>query len=113
VNSNLNPLSGHREQVRILFVDDEPLVLEGLRRSVDREFLVDLASGAEEGLAKLRSAGPYAVVVSDMRMSSMDGAEFLATVGAVSPDSVRVMLGGAAISNPPSALSIRGAFSAS
>jgi CheY-like chemotaxis protein len=102
VNSNLNPLSDNSEQVRILFVDDEPLVLEGLRRSVYREFVVDLAAGPEEGRAKLRSSGRYAVVVSDMRMPRMDGAEFLETVRAVSPDPVRVMLTGAAISNPPS-----------
>jgi DNA-binding NtrC family response regulator len=79
---------------RILFVDDEPLVLEGLRRSVYKEFVADLAVGPEEGLAKLRSSGPYAVVVSDMRMPAMDGAEFLATVHAISPDSIRVMLTG-------------------
>jgi CheY-like chemotaxis protein len=68
-----------KESTRILFVDDEPLVLEGLRRSVYREFVADLDVGPEEGLAKLRSSGPYAVVVSDMRMPAMDGAEFLAT----------------------------------
>ena len=82
------------DQIRILFVDDEPLVLEGLRRSVHKEYTADLAAGPEEGLAKLRSTGPYAVVVSDMRMPAMDGAEFLATVHAISPDSIRVMLTG-------------------
>jgi response regulator RpfG family c-di-GMP phosphodiesterase len=50
--------------------------------------------GPDEGLAKLRSAGPHAVVVSDMRMPAMDGAEFLATVHAISPDTIRVMLTG-------------------
>ena len=82
-------------ETRVLFVDDEPLVLEGLRRSVYSEFVADLAGGAEEGLAKLREGGPYPVVVSDMRMPGMDGAKFLATVRTVSPDSIRVMLTGA------------------
>jgi response regulator RpfG family c-di-GMP phosphodiesterase len=75
-------------------VDDEPLVLEGLRRSIHKEFVADLACGAEEGLAKLNKEGPYPVVVSDMRMPGMDGAEFLATVRNISPDSIRVMLTG-------------------
>lgn len=79
---------------QVLFVDDEPLVLEGLRRSVHKEFLADLAAGSEEGLEKLRHAGPYAVVISDMHMPGMDGVEFLATVRILSPDSIRVMLTG-------------------
>jgi putative nucleotidyltransferase with HDIG domain len=69
-------------------------VLEGLRRSVHKEFLADLAGGPDEGLEKLRRAGPYAVVVSDMHMPGMDGVEFLATVRILSPDSIRVMLTG-------------------
>jgi putative two-component system response regulator len=82
------------EKVRVLFVDDEPLVLEGLRRSVKKEFAADLAVGAEEALEQLRKNAPYPVVVSDMCMPGVDGAEFLATVRIVSPDSIRVMLTG-------------------
>ena len=85
---------GSCNPARVLFVDDEPLVLEGLRRSVHREFAADLAEGSEEGLRKLRKDGPYPVVVSDMRMPGMDGAKFLATVRTISPDSIRVMLTG-------------------
>ena len=75
-------------------MDDEPLVLEGLRRTVYMEFLADLAGGPEEGLAKLEKHGPYPVVVSDMRMPGMDGAKFLAIVRTISPDSIRVLLTG-------------------
>lgn len=70
------------------------MVLEGLRRTVYTEFAADLAEGSEEGLAKLKEDGPYPVVVSDMRMPGMDGAEFLAMVRTISPDSIRVMLTG-------------------
>jgi len=91
-NAGLEIGAGNEE--RVLFVDDEPLVLEGLRRSVHAEFVADLAVGPEEGLAKLNEDGPYPVVVSDMRMPGMDGAEFLARVRDLSPDSVRVMLTG-------------------
>ena len=87
--------SGTDDRPQVLFVDDEPLVLEGLRRSVHKEFLADLAGSADEGLEKLRHAGPYAVVISDMRMPGMDGVEFLVTVRILSPDSIRVMLTGA------------------
>lgn len=82
------------DRPQVLFVDDEPLLLEGLRRSVHKEFLADLAASSDEGLDKLRHAGPYAVVISDMHMPGMDGVEFLATVRILSPDSIRVMLTG-------------------
>lgn len=79
---------------RVLFVDDEPAMLESLRRSVRREFAADVAIDADHGLDCLRRGGPYCVVVSDMRMPGMDGVEFLSTVRTVSPESVRVMLTG-------------------
>lgn len=79
---------------RVLFVDDEPAILESLRRSVRREFAADTAIDADHGLDCLRRGGPYCIVVSDMRMPGMDGAEFLATVRTISPESVRVMLTG-------------------
>ena len=82
------------KEPRVLLVDDEPLVLEGLRRSLHEEFVADLAEGPEAGLAKLRNNGPYPVVVSDMRMPGMDGAQFLAAVRTLSPESIRVMLTG-------------------
>ena len=94
MNQSTNLGIGSCSQARVLLVDDEPLVLEGLRRSVHREFVADLAGGPEEGLAKLRKHGPYPVVVSDMHMPGMDGAKFLATVRTISPDSIRVMLTG-------------------
>jgi len=79
---------------RVLFVDDEPALLDGLCRTVRREFAADVATDADRGLDYLRSGRPYCIVVSDMRMPGMDGAEFLATVRTISPDSVRVMLTG-------------------
>jgi CheY-like chemotaxis protein len=94
VTSDTAASSTRNDKPRILFVDDEPLALEGLSRSVHREFKADLADGPEAGLAKVKNDGPYSVVVSDMRMPVMDGAEFLSRVRALAPDSVRVMLTG-------------------
>lgn len=94
MNQTTSLETGSCSQARVLLVDDELLVLEGLRRSVHAEFVADLAEGPEEGLLKLRKDGPYPVVVSDMRMPGMDGAQFLAMVRTISPDSIRVMLTG-------------------
>jgi len=81
---------------KILFVDDEPGVLEGYSRLLHKEFSVDTALGAREGLAAIAAAGEdaYAVVVSDMRMPEMDGVQFLSRVRFVSADSVRIGLTG-------------------
>lgn len=94
MGQSTNSKSEADDRPQVLFVDDEPLVLEGLRRSVYKEFLADLAGSPDEGLEKLRHSGPYAVVISDMHMPGMDGVEFLATVRILSPDSIRVMLTG-------------------
>lgn len=84
---------GSCKEERVLLVDDEPWVLS-LRRSDPKELVADLAEGPEAGLEKLRMDDPYPVVVSDMRMPGMGGAEWLATVRSVSPDSIRVMMTG-------------------
>ena len=78
----------------ILFVDDEPNILSSFRRSFYKRFKVVTACGAEEGLQCLKDAGPFAVVISDMRMPGMDGVAFLAAVRAQSPATVRMMLTG-------------------
>src|SRR5579863_6628829 len=79
---------------KILLVDDEAAILEGYQRLLRRDFRIDVARGGKSTLASLESSGPYAVVVSDMRMPEMDGAQLLAKVKVLSPDTVRVMLTG-------------------
>ena len=81
---------------RILFVDDEPDVLQGYRRLLHKEFLIDIAVGAGDGLAAIANArdDPYAVVVSDMRMPEMNGVQFLSRVRTIFPDSTRIALTG-------------------
>jgi HD-like signal output (HDOD) protein/CheY-like chemotaxis protein len=81
---------------RILFVDDEPSVLGGLRRQLwDRRADWDLAfaPGGAEALALLEQA-PADVVVSDMRMPGMDGAALLDAVRKRWPATVRILLTG-------------------
>jgi response regulator RpfG family c-di-GMP phosphodiesterase len=79
---------------RVLCVDDEPAVLEGLALHLRRGFRMLAASGGAEGLETLAREGPFAVVLSDMRMPGMDGAAFLAKVRAAAPDTVRMLLTG-------------------
>lgn len=79
---------------RVLFVDDETPVLDGYKRMLHREFDVDVAVGGEQGLATIENCGPYAVVISDMRMPGMNGAQFLAHVRQKAPETVRMLLTG-------------------
>jgi response regulator RpfG family c-di-GMP phosphodiesterase len=81
---------------RILFVDDEPNVLEGIRRTLRKQREIYTAASGAEGLRALSEAGPFALVVSDMRMPIMSGAQFLAVVREQAPDTVRMILSGQA-----------------
>jgi response regulator RpfG family c-di-GMP phosphodiesterase len=79
---------------RLLCVDDEPNILSGFQRNLRTKFEVSVAPNGEEGLAIVSRERPFAVILSDMRMPGMDGAEFLLRARSVSPDSVRVLLTG-------------------
>ena len=81
---------------RLLFVDDEPCVLDGLRdllRGRRREWEMVFAGSAEAALAELEKQ-PFDVVVSDMRMPVMDGAQLLRAVQQRWPGTVRLILSG-------------------
>ncbi len=81
---------------KILFVDDEQNILKVYQRNLRKKFSIETALGATAGLEAISSKGPFAVVVSDLRMPGMDGVEFLAKVWEKEPRSVRVMLTGQA-----------------
>jgi HD-like signal output (HDOD) protein/CheY-like chemotaxis protein len=80
----------------VLFVDDEPHVLDSLSdalRSRRHEWNVAFARGADAALEEL-DRHEYDVVVSDMRMPGMDGADLLARVRTLQPSTVRIVLSG-------------------
>lgn len=83
-----------QDVIRVLFVDDEPSLLDGMARQLHRYFTVITATSGEEGLSILANEEPFAVVVSDMRMPGMNGATFLGKAKEISPDSVRMLLTG-------------------
>jgi response regulator RpfG family c-di-GMP phosphodiesterase len=79
----------------ILCVDDEPMVLEGLRDVLRRSFDVRTATSGAEGLALLKEhRREIAVVISDMRMPEMPGSVFLREARRVAPLAVRMLLTG-------------------
>jgi HD-like signal output (HDOD) protein len=81
---------------QVLFVDDEPALLEGLRRRLYRArskwemtFVANAALAIEQLEAK-----PYDVIVTDMRMARMDGAQLLEIASEKSPQTIRIVLSG-------------------
>lgn len=84
------------ERARILCVDDEQLVLDGLSRTLRSHYVVETVTSGAQALDRLRTGEPYAVVVSDQRMPQMDGVRLLAHIRTVAPDTVRVLLTGQA-----------------
>lgn len=78
----------------ILFVDDEPNILSSLKRLMrSTPYRVLVAEGAASALSTLELT-PVDMVVSDMRMPGRSGAEFLADVYQLYPDTLRVLMTG-------------------
>ena len=81
---------------RILFVDDEIKILEGLQRMLRpqrKEWEMAFAPGGQAALMML-AASPFDVIVSDMRMPGVDGAALLETVREKYPNILRIILSG-------------------
>ena len=81
---------------RILFVDDDQNILDGLRRMLrpqGREWDMHFAISGNAALEAMESE-PFDVVVSDMRMPGMNGVEFLKKVRETYPGAVRIGLSG-------------------
>ncbi|HHL33886.1 MAG TPA: response regulator [Desulfobulbaceae bacterium] len=79
---------------KILFVDDEANVIQSMKRQLRKRFPMQTALSGDEALRKMKEEGPFAVIVSDMRMPGMNGIELLKKVKNLYPDTVRIMLTG-------------------
>ena len=78
----------------LLFVDDESSILSALRRLFrPRGYKILTAERGAAGLAILEQE-PVDLVISDMRMPEMDGAQFLEQVRAKYPETMRILLTG-------------------
>jgi len=91
----MNDLSPSANQpANLLFVDDEPNVLKSLKRLFrSGDYNVQLAENGADGLEILKQH-PIDLIISDMRMPQMDGAEFLTRAAERWPDTVRILLTG-------------------
>ncbi len=79
---------------RILCVDDEPNILQAYQRQLRKRFSIEIALGGEEALDAVKNNGPFAVIVSDMRMPVINGVDLLKRVKTIAPETVRMMLTG-------------------
>ena len=80
--------------MRVMFVDDEPQVLKGITRMLDSEGFewdIETAIGGEEAL-EIMSNLQVDVMVSEMKMQGMDGAQLLDKVSKLYPSTVRIVL---------------------
>jgi DNA-binding NtrC family response regulator len=81
---------------RVLFVDDEPAILDGLRQRLYRArstWQMAFVNSGALAIAELERE-PYDVIVSDMRMPKMDGVELLTIVSERWPQTIRIVLSG-------------------
>src|SRR5579862_4385707 len=81
---------------RILFVDDEPLMLDALRRvlrPLNAEWDMAFVESGQKAL-ELIAQVPFDGIIADMRMPGMNGAELLAEVWKRAPKTVRLILSG-------------------
>lgn len=82
--------------VKLLFVDDDPNVLAGLRRllyGLRHEWQAAFAASGREAL-ELLNREPFDILITDMRMPGMDGAQLLEKVKKRHPEVVRIILSG-------------------
>jgi response regulator RpfG family c-di-GMP phosphodiesterase len=80
---------------RILCLDDEPFVLEGLQRTLRSSYSVLTTTEPAEALRLLADEDdPICVIVSDMRMPQMTGVAVLEQAQKVAPDTTRILLTG-------------------
>ncbi|HVH43291.1 MAG TPA: HDOD domain-containing protein [Labilithrix sp.] len=81
---------------RILFVDDDPYVLDGLRHSLwnrRKQWDMHFAIGGEAAIVRLNREA-FDVVVSDMKMPRVDGVAVLKHTHAKHPETLRIGLSG-------------------
>jgi len=83
---------------KLIFVDDEPNILQGLKRmlrSMRKEYEMFFSESGKEAL-KIMESEKIDVVISDMRMPGMDGAQLLTEIQKKHPHTIRIMLTGQA-----------------
>ncbi len=78
---------------RILVIDDEPLMLEALKRALRREFDIEVCTSPQAGLSLLRERA-FAAVMCDLQMPGMDGFDFLDAARKIAPGTPQLLFTG-------------------
>ncbi len=81
-------------KLKMLFVDDEPHILEGLSQLFDLDYDVHTANSGAEAIALAKETPDLAIVISDQRMPQMKGIDVLKAIKEISPDTIRILLTG-------------------
>ncbi len=81
------------EKIKVLIVDDELEILKALKRLLHRDYDVDIFTSGFDAVKALEE-NSYPVIISDMRMPIMDGAEFLSKAHGLAPTSQKILLTG-------------------
>lgn len=87
-------MTGKSKGRKILFVDDEQALLNGISRRLGFVYDLETAISGEEALDKMETEGPFAVIVTDMRMPKMDGIQFIQRARMISREATYIMLTG-------------------
>jgi ATP-dependent Lon protease len=81
-------------KIRIMILDDEPIVGERLKISLEREgFYVEAFSSGHDAISRLRE-GPYDILVTDLKMSQPDGMEVLRVAKELCPQIKPIVITG-------------------
>ncbi|BCE01542.1 HD domain-containing phosphohydrolase [Marinicellulosiphila megalodicopiae] len=81
-------------KIKILFVDDDPGVLRALNRTcIDTSWNIFTADSAASALTLVEKHN-FWVIVSDMQMPNMDGAELFTEIAKIHPHTIRILLTG-------------------
>jgi len=93
---------------RLLVIDDEPMILGALRRSLSAEYNVTCVGDGRKALDRLRAGERYALILCDLMMPEMTGMDLFAELEKVAPDQASRMVfvsGGAFTPRAPSSWS--------
>ncbi len=76
---------------RVLYVDDENINLELFKATFKRDFIVETASSAKEGL-KMVKQELFDIIVTDLKMPEVNGMEFIEQIKKVDPKKICILL---------------------
>jgi DNA-binding NtrC family response regulator len=88
-----SPAATGSHKRRVLLVEDEPALLEALRRLLDREYVLEIAHDVDEAVGRL-DEGPFDAVLADHHLPGKSGLDLLEVVKERHPDSARILLSG-------------------